>query len=180
MIYTNKDFIVKDNLKITLKSPCIDDAQELVDYFSKVCTQTNLILTSHEDIPSVSEQAKLIENIRQGNDYCICAFLDNKIIGLCNINFNTHLKNKHRCTFGIVVDKDYWRRGIGNILMDEMINIVKSKSEIKQIELETYSINSRAISLYESKGFVKMGTIPNGYLHKDGTSYDEVLMIKTL
>lgn len=180
MIYDDKEFIVKDNLKITLKTPCVDDAQKIIDFFTKACDQGSLILTSYEDIPNINDEVEWIKNVRQGNDYNICVFLDNKIIGLCNINFYTHSKNKHRCTFGIVVDKDYWHRGIGNILMDEMISIVKAKPGVRQIELETYSINSRAISLYESKGFVKIGKIPNGYLHKDGTSYDEDLMVKTL
>lgn len=181
MIYEPKEFVVKDNLKITLKTPDVEDAQAVIDFFVKASGQTNVLLTSYEDIPKdASVEAKWIENVRQSNDYNICVFLDNKVIGLCNINFLTHLKTRHRCTIGIVVDKDYWHKGIGNLLMDEMIGIIKAKPEIKQIELETYCINSRAISLYESKGFTKIGTIPNGCLHKDGTSYDEQLMIKIL
>ncbi|MDO5089733.1 MAG: hypothetical protein Q4D53_08100 [Leptotrichiaceae bacterium] len=50
----------------------------------------------------------------------------------------------------------------------------------EQIELEVYSDNHRALSLYKKFGFKKWGCIPNGYKLKDGTYNNCIKMGKIL
>lgn len=40
--------------------------------------------------------------------------------------------------------------------------------------------NKSAIRLYERLGFVALGTVPGGFLHKDNTFHDIVLFYHTL
>ena len=43
-----------------------------------------------------------------------------------------------------------------------------------------YSDNSRAIHLYEKFGFERYGIQPRAFKLKDGTSRDEIIMVKML
>lgn len=181
MIYSEKEFIVKDNLKVVLKTPEVSEAKELLEFIKKITGQTDFLLSSSEDFKfDVEGEEKWIKANREGNDYFIAVYVDGKIVGDCSLNLNRHLKDKHRSSIGIGIDKEYWSKGIGSLLFDEMIKLAKNTKDLEQIELGVISTNKRAKRLYENKGFIKTGIIPNALKLKDGTYLDEELMTKFL
>ena len=60
--------------------------------------------------------------------------------------------NKNKCTFGIVVREDC-RGGLGNRLIEEIIQEAKAMNNLCSIELNVHKNNSRAIYLYQKHGF---------------------------
>lgn len=71
----------------------------------------------------------------------------------------------------IVVRKDVRHKGIGNILLNELIKI-SIKNNKNNIFLEVNSNNLFAIKLYEKNGFKKVGLRKNYYNNTD----DAILM----
>lgn len=180
MIYEEKEFVVKDGLKVVLKTPDKSEAKQVLDFMIKVCGQTDCLLSSVEDKKmSVEDEEKWLEKNIEGEDVFICAYVDEKIVGDCSLNYNRHSKDKHRGRVGIVIDKDYWNKGLGSLLFDEMIRLAK-KSGIEQLELGVNSANERAKRLYKKKGFEYTGKIPRALKLKDGSYYDEEFMVKFL
>jgi ribosomal protein S18 acetylase RimI-like enzyme len=53
--------------------------------------------------------------------------------------------------------KEYWGKGLGIKLMDEIINILKNEG-CKQVSLWVYETNIRARNFYEKNGFIFDGT----------------------
>lgn len=49
---------------------------------------------------------------------------------------------------------------------------------LTQIELDYFSANIRGQILYEKLGFVKVGEIPEAFILKDGTRYNNITMVK--
>ena len=181
MIYEEKEFVVKDNIKVILKTPNKEDAKEVLDFIVRICGQTDFLLSSPEDKKfNVADEERWIESYKESKNYFVCAYVDGKLVGDCNLDFRSHLKDKHRALVGIGIDKEYWNKGIGSLLFDELINLAKKTDGIEQIELGVISINERAKHLYEKKGFVKTGVIPKAIKLKDGTYLDEELMTKFL
>ena len=62
----------------------------------------------------------------------------------------------------IAVHPDYRRRGIGQILIEELIREVKNLGSIS-LTLEVRSSNAPAVSLYEKLGFSQVGLRKNYY-----------------
>jgi RimJ/RimL family protein N-acetyltransferase len=60
--------------------------------------------------------------------------------------------------------------------MDYLISWAAENSEIDKIELNVRVSNSRAIRLYESKGFEREGLLKNRIKTPDRQYIDEVLM----
>lgn len=80
----------------------------------------------------------------------------------------------HRGEIAVSVRKDYWNLGVGNIMMEELIQFAK-KAGIEVIGLEVKSDNSNAIRLYEKFGFKRIGTYER-FFKIDGKYYDSELM----
>lgn len=71
----------------------------------------------------------------------------------------------------IVVRKDMRNKGIGNILLNKLIELSKENKK-NTIFLEVNSNNSVAIKLYEKNGFKKVGLRKRYY----NNTYDAILM----
>ncbi|MBP5342952.1 GNAT family N-acetyltransferase [bacterium] len=172
MIYKPKEFILKDGTKVILKSPEKGDARILLDNIIKVASSTDNLLSEPEDynayVTNIEKEETFIESYNTNKNYLICVYLNGKIIGNSSLNFHNHIKDRHRSSVGIAIQKEYWGLGIGSILFDEMIKIAKNTEGIEQIELDVISTNERAKNLYTKKGFVKVGDIPHQLKLKDG------------
>ena len=179
MIYKKKDFILKNETELTLKSPELSDAKMLLDHIIKATGQTDFLVSTPNDYDDdISKEEAFISSFNDSDNYLICAYVNGKIIGVCSLKFLKHKKDKHRAKVGIAIIKEYWGLGIGSIMFDEMIEISRNTPFIEQIELDggVISQNERAISLYKKKGFVKTGNIPHQLKLNDGTYLDGELM----
>jgi RimJ/RimL family protein N-acetyltransferase len=57
------------------------------------------------------------------------------------------------------VRKQYWGLGIASAMLDSLVGWARGTEVVKKINLRVRTDNTRAISLYEWKGFVTEGTI---------------------
>ena len=76
----------------------------------------------------------------------------------------------------IAVRPEYRRKGIGNLLVKELSEILR-KNDVKTLSLEVRKSNYAAISLYDSLDFVQVGIRPNYYRHP---KEDAIIMRKEL
>ena len=75
----------------------------------------------------------------------------------------------------IVVRKNYRRNGVGQKLLDELINLAK-ETNLNNLSLEVNSKNVPAIKLYEKNGFIQIGIRKKYYNNID----DAILMQKNI
>ena len=89
------------------------------------------------------------------------------------------MRYKHRCSVAIALYKEYWGRGIGEIMMRTVLEEA-GKAGFEQAELEVISENKGAISLYKKLGFEIHGHLPHNMKYSDGTYADAEWMVKLL
>lgn len=99
------------------------------------------------------------------------AVKDNKIVGY--IGFWQIFQEAQITT--IAVHPDFRRKGIGEVLLDYVIDLCE-KNSIKEIVLEVRVSNTIAQNLYFKKGFKKVGI--RKWYYRDGE--DALVMIKKL
>ncbi len=100
---------------------------------------------------------------------------DNKVIvGLYILHPNNVGRCGHICNASYAVKKGMRGYHIGEIL------VIHSMEKAKELEFTILQFNAvvktnvHALRLYEKLGFVKLGTIPQGFLMKDGT-YEDII-----
>ncbi len=102
------------------------------------------------------------------------------LVGMCAILFNSKNKHKHVAEIGgNYVDKAYRGKGIGGLLMQEIINAAVNQSGIKKINLQVVVSQKPAIKLYQKFGFRKVGKLTGEFLC-EGKYYDILIMEKLL
>ena len=181
MIYKEKEFILKNGMKVVFKTPEVTDAPLLLNNIIAVSASTDNLNSLPEDYDSflkdITKEESFISGYRDGDNYLIAVYKDDMIIGSSTINFRKLKKEKHRSTVGIAIREEYQNLGIGSYLFDEMINIAKEKDGVEQIELTVISTNHQAKHLYTKKGFFKTGDLPRHLKLEDGSYLDGEKMV---
>ncbi|RRD41012.1 GNAT family N-acetyltransferase [Leptotrichia sp. OH3620_COT-345] len=182
MIFSLKEYRLKNGKKYSIRSAEESDSKDIIKYRQEVTSETNFLLTYPEEIDTnIEKMMKYLRDFEKSTDRLfLLVYMNGEIIGMCSIvPILERIKVKHRTTFGLTVKKEFQGMGVGNILMNEIIENAR-KMNYEQIELEVYSNNKNAIKLYEKHGFQKWGEIPNGYKLKDGTYNNCIKMGKFL
>lgn len=106
------------------------------------------------------------------NSKYIVAKLGNKIVGFAGIWKAVdivHITN-------IVTSKSFRNKGIGSIMLGNLIELAKLEKDITSITLEVNSTNTPAQKLYKKFGFNMVGLRKKYYNNKD----DAIIMTKEL
>ncbi len=87
-------------------------------------------------------------------------------------------KLAHTCLFSVIVQKEMRGKGVGRILLEELMKLAKTKFHIEILHLEVYEGNP-AKRLYERLGFVEFGV--QQHFIKEQTGYlSKIFMQKAL
>ncbi len=97
----------------------------------------------------------------------LVACIDEEIVGQLTVEANQRARRRHVATFGIAVDVNSCRKGVGSALMAAMIDLCDNWLNIQRIELTVFVDNLAAIALYRKFGFEIEGTSPR-YAFRDG------------
>ena len=183
MIFEDKKIILKDGKTAILKTPCIEDAEKMLNYIKQSCGETDFLARYPEewDGMTVESEEHWVNNIRNSqNTLAIACYINDEIAGNCEISFRGGIKTSHRATVAIAILKEYWNLGIGSAMFKELILAAENRTEIQIIELEFIEGNDLAKALYEKYGFKIVGERPNAFKLKDGRLLKEYFMQKDL
>lgn len=178
-----KRVTLKNGQSCSLRSPKLEDAEQLVKYIKAISGETDFTIRYPEeaDIPVEQEKFFLQHFMESGRDLMIIAEVDGKIAGNCQLSEigKSRIKVRHRCSMAIGLYREYWGLGIAKALM-ELLAEKAIELGYEQMELEVISSNERAIGLYRRMGFVKTGEIPRAMKYKDGTFDGVDIMVRDL
>ncbi len=175
-----KHFTLDDGLQLTLRAPKIKDARALLDYLYNCSVESDFILAAPETVKSrtIKSEEAWVRNFNESPDSALFLVeIDGKIAGLSEVSRSRGVKTNHRASIGISIRKEFWNLGIGHILFDEMIAFA-AETDCTQMELGVLSNNPRARHLYEKKGFVYCGEIPDAVRQRDGSFVAELMMVR--
>lgn len=181
MIFDEKQIKLKNGQIAVLKSPCVEDAEKMLNYITKACKETEYLLRYPEEWNiSVEQEEGWVNRLRSSPDIlAISCYVDGEVVGNCEVSFRGGMKTSHRATVAIAILKDYWNLGIGSGMFNELIAAAKQHGT-KIMELEFIEGNERGKHLYEKFGFRVVSEKPNAFKLKDGTYRKEFYMQKYL
>ena len=180
MVFKEKEFQLKDGRKAILRSPCEEDAEEMLRFIIKASGETDFLLKYPEEWDDFSLEQEITflrEEYENPNCLMITCVVDGRIAGNCQIEFRTGLKHGHRAGVAIALLQEFWNLGIGTKMFEELFRAADERGGIRQIELGFIEGNSRARGLYEKMGFRITGVKPDAIRMKDGTFVNEYMMV---
>lgn len=158
-----------------------EHAQELIDYFNEIAGETNFLsFGAGEFRYTKQEEEQVLRHYQeQDNQIYLIALIRRQIVGAINLHANQKSRMKHIGEFGISVRKKHWNKGIGYLLLQELISWAEINKAIRKINLTVQVENEKAIALYEKFGFEVEGRIRrDSYI--DGVFYDTYRMGKLI
>ncbi|MBQ4537510.1 MAG: GNAT family N-acetyltransferase [Lachnospiraceae bacterium] len=174
-----REVTLKNGQKIILRSPDMYDAEQLLEHMRKTSKETEFMSRYPEEITvSVETESRFLQMIEMDADnFMLAAYMGDRLVGNAGVTrVRDNIKYRHRATFGISLQEEVCGVGLGNIMLEEILEIAKGTS-FEQLELSVFGDNQRAIRLYEKFGFQKVGAVPWAYRLKDGSYHDEVQMV---
>ena len=181
MIFDEKKITLKDGRTAILKSPCVENAEKMLNFIKKSCGETDFLARYPEEWSIDVEQEEVwVKRMLESPDILtMTCYVDNEVAGNCELRFKSGIKTSHRAEVAIAILREYWNLGIGSSMFSELISEARKRGA-KIMELEFMEGNERAKRLYEKFGFRVVSEKPNAYKLKDGTMRKEYYMQKYL
>lgn len=150
---------IKEEIKFRLAD--VSDTKEILDIYAPYVTDT--VITFEYDIPSVEEFKGRIEDISSEYPYVVCTHKD-KIIGYAYAHrYGERAAYQWDVELSIYLDMNYKSLGIGKILYNKVIEILKLQN-VQNIYACVTSANEKSIKFHEKMGFEFIGTFKDtGY-----------------
>ena len=170
---------LKDGADCIIRSASEEDAEALLEVFNRTHEETDFLLSLPGENGFTREQeAEYLDQREKGEREAeLLAFVDGKLVGSAGFYpVSTREKARHRADLGISILRAYWRRGIGNSLLESCIECAKAAG-FEQIELEAVSENRGALSLYRKLGFIEYGRNPKGF-HSSKSGWQELVLMR--
>jgi putative acetyltransferase len=110
--------------------------------------------------------------------YHLVAVVGDRVVGMVSIEtFPNRPRRRHVGAIGICVHDEWHGKGVGTALMRAIIDLADNWLNLTRLELEVYTDNEAAISLYERMGFEVEGTLRQ-HAFRDGQYVDSKIMAR--
>ena len=182
MLYPREEFTGKNGIRYTLRSPELSDAENMIDYLKATASETEYGLSYPEELNfSIKDEEDFIGHYSEDKgSIMISAFDGDRLVGNASLScVMDRKKTLHRATFGMAMLKSEWGQGLGKKILSELITFAK-QAGYEVLELEVAADNTSAVNLYKKMGFVVYGERPLSLKLKNGSYYDELLMVLNL
>jgi putative acetyltransferase len=120
-----------------------------------------------QDVPEVEDSVKHWIGFSKYKS-SLTATLHGTPVGIVTLCLMPYRKLIHQCLLSIIVSEEMRCKGIGTLLMNNILHLAKNRFGIEVVYLEVYEKN-RAISLYRRFGFREIGF--QKYFMKDEGEY---------
>lgn len=97
---------------------------------------------------------------------------------MANLYIQPYKKMSHQCLFSIIVEEQRRGKGVGKILLENLMKLAKEKFNIELLHLEVYEGNP-AQNLYKRLGFKEFGR-QERFIKENGTYLTKICMQKEL
>lgn len=168
---------LQSGTSVTIRPMVKEDADKLYAFFSRVPREDRLFLRDDVSIRDV------IDSWTQELDYRkvlpLVAEVGGNIVGDATLHRRTFGWTSHVGKVRLVIDKDYRGKGLGTVLIEELIDIAK-KAGLEQLVAELMSNQTGALSAFKRLGFEKEAVFLNYVKDQMGEEHNLVVMIKNL
>ena len=170
-----KKIFEKDNMVIRKATP--EDAEDILDFLAVIGGESDNLSFGSEGLSITPEKEReILKNIGEDeSSLFLVAIYDGKLISVGIVASQKKKRFSHNSEISISVLKEFWNRGVGRAVMEEMISFIRSLGGKRTISLTVRRDNHPAVHLYESLGFETTGILKD-YFCIDNRYFDAIIM----
>jgi ribosomal protein S18 acetylase RimI-like enzyme len=116
-----------------------------------------------------------LQAVKKGEQIYLKALVDGRLVGDCFAKPGFG-RNRGNVNLGIAVARKWRGKGLGSLLLRDIIARAQKKWHPKNIYLHVVSANTRARRIYESLGFQIVARLPHWFEYR-GKYLDEFILI---
>ena len=155
------------------------DAEQLAELGQAVGSEPEGWLISTDGWRSAADERRYLRAIRRyPHAAVLVAEAEGRVIARLSLARDQHPASAHVADLGLMVAKEWRRRGVGQALLDAAVEWARAAG-IRKLELHVFPWNEPAIRLYEGFGFVQEGYRRGHYVRGDEYA-DAILMAYSL
>ena len=172
---------LKDGQELTLRKAEKADAANILAYLNQVGGESDNLLFGKDGMQMpVEAEEEFIESVNTSEtSVMLVGFIGEEVACVGSISVSSRQRIAHLGEVAVSVAKKYWRLGIGEALMKELIAFARQTGKLKTLYLGVRDGNGGAVALYRKLGFAEYGRFP-GFFHIHGQFEDEILMYKEI
>jgi RimJ/RimL family protein N-acetyltransferase len=156
----------------------VSDAEQLIEYMRSLTSEPDIDLpwTPGEFTMTVEDEREFLEKyLADPRSRWLVAEIAGEIAGSCEVKSYSRSALRHMGVLGMSISKAHRGKGVGDLLMKEMIAWARILGDLHRIELWVFGRNTPAINLYLKHGFKIEGKRTHA-IYKDGEYLDDYLM----
>lgn len=156
---TERELRLPDGRLVTIRRARPDDAAAALAYLSRVGGETDN-LTFGPEGPGLTEaeEREYLERVAAAdNSLAIFATVDEQFVGSLTFDGGRRRRLRHVGEFGISVTRAYAGLGIGQAMIEYMLDWAQASGVVRKINLKVRVDNEGAIRLYRRMGWVEEG-----------------------
>jgi RimJ/RimL family protein N-acetyltransferase len=161
-VFIPKTVTLCDGAEVLLRSPDESEAQCLLEYLDAVRRESDgIMFDPADDLPSLDEERAWVRrNIESDGGVHVAAVVEGQIIALAGIDQARFVRQHHSAGVGISIRGAWCDRGLGTVLMRELVGWAQEHPKIEQLTLCVFDTNPRAHAVYQKVGFREDGRLP--------------------
>jgi RimJ/RimL family protein N-acetyltransferase len=157
-----------------------DDAAALLVHAQDILSEGMFGVTRPEEfnMSLEEERAWIRAHLDAPGDLVLVAEADGVLAGLLFFESGPRLRQAHRGALHMSVERAWRGQGIGEALLNTLMDWAKQNPAIEKVGLSVLSTNARAIGLYKKAGFIEEGRRPREIKMGPNEYLDEILMFR--
>jgi RimJ/RimL family protein N-acetyltransferase len=167
---------LRDGARVLLRPLVPEDKKALLELFSKVTPEDRRLMRN--DVRDATLIGQWVDSIDYDKVFPLVAVVGERIVGDATLRFG-HGPARHRAEVRIFLARDFRRRGLGNRMLQALIEIAK-KRDLVMLEAEILHDQTSNIKAFQSLGFQTEATFQDYFMAPDGELCATVKMILRL
>lgn len=170
-------FSLKDGRICTIRAVSEDDALEFCAILPQMHAESQWLnyMPGEFDKDEKWERNFIKEQQAKTAAIMIVAEVDGKIVATGGAGSLEYQRFAHQAELGLAILKDFWGQGLGQRLMELLIEWGRVRG-LRKMHLRVFDGNDRAIALYDALGFETEARFKDDFLRNDGTYGDTIIM----
>jgi ribosomal protein S18 acetylase RimI-like enzyme len=161
---------------LTIRDARVEDAPALAQAEREIAKTPGFLASQPFELPDELFAKKIAELSKADNGKYLVAQKGDEIVGHAMLNPLSLSACRHVVHLTMAVHPGWQGKGVGKILLGELIDWAKRAAAVEKIELHVRSSNTAAMSLYKKFGFVEVGRWTRRLKVSSGQYLDDVSM----
>ena len=166
--------ILKDGTRVTLRPMVQEDRDKMLDFFRRLDDKDKLFLRS--DVRDQSVIDHWVNNIDYQKVFPLLAEVDGRIVGDATLHMRKVGWKRHLGNVRVVVAKDFQGRGLGTLLINELVELA-GEFGLEKLVAEIHLQAVAALNVFKKAGFSVKAVFEDLVKDPQGRSSDLVVMV---